>query len=117
MQPSNAQQAVRPLASVSVLQQREAAQRLGIAHWAVAVVEIAGIELGIVVHAEKTEGDAEPVWRPRPVRKRPRLAKEGPESGRRVSGQVYPVLYERRKSMMLYGRDLEEEDEEGGFLF
>ncbi len=36
---------------------------------------------------------------------------------RRVSGQVYPVLYERRKSMMLYGRDLEEEDEEGGFLF
>jgi len=37
---------------------------------------------------------------------------------RRVDGRVYPLLFEIRKDELLYGRDLEaEEDEGGGFLF
>jgi len=35
---------------------------------------------------------------------------------RRVNGRVYPVFYERRKDKPLFGRDLEEDEDDGGFF-
>lgn len=36
---------------------------------------------------------------------------------RRINNDVYPLFYETRKDKLMFGRDLEDEDDEGGFFF